>query len=50
MLKILYAVTVISLTANLLLGAGLVKRTADYDRLLIWACEHGNGGHECHEE
>lgn len=21
-----------------------------YDSLLLWACEHGNGGYECGEE
>jgi hypothetical protein len=43
-------VLVISLLANALLGVGFYRIAGDYDRLLVWACDHGNGGHECGEE
>jgi hypothetical protein len=38
------------ITANVLLALALASRADDYARLLVWACEHGNGGHECGEE
>lgn len=40
----------LSLLANLLLATGLYQYATDYDSLLAWACEHGNGGHECGED
>ena len=39
-----------SLLANLLLGLNLMHYISDYERLLLWACVHGNGGHDCGEE
>jgi hypothetical protein len=53
----------LSLAANMLLGATAYQQARDnaamfadrqevillYEGLLIWACDHGNGGHECGE-
>lgn len=40
----------LSLLANALLGVGLYRYTEDYNRLLAWSCDNGNGGHECGED
>lgn len=45
-----YGWLALSLVANLLLTVSLHNREADYNRLLVWACEAGNGGHECGED
>lgn len=43
-------ILVISLLTNALLSVGLYQYASDYDSLLDWACDHGNGGHECGED
>ena len=40
----------LSMAANIMLGAALASYVDDYARLMTWACENGNGGHECGEE
>jgi hypothetical protein len=54
----------LSLIVNLTLGAIAYQQARDnvamfadrqevillYEGLLIWACDHGNGGHECGED
>jgi hypothetical protein len=47
MIRIILA---LSLAANMLLGTSLYHYASDYDSLLTWACEQGNGGHECGED
>ena len=47
MLRLFLAV---SIFANALLGVALYQSSADYGRLLNWACDHGNGGYECGED
>lgn len=42
-------VLILSLIANLLMGISLYYYAADYESLRQWACDHGNGGHECGE-
>lgn len=37
------------LLAFALMGISLYQYARDYDRLLEWACAHGNGGYECGE-
>jgi hypothetical protein len=46
-IKIILAV---SLVANAALVVAAWQYRADYESLLVWACEAGNGGHECGEE
>ena len=45
-----YGWLALSLLANAALGVGWYDSASDYQRLLTWACEAGNGGHECGEE
>jgi hypothetical protein len=45
-----YGWLALSLLANAALAVGLYRYAADYDSLLTWACEAGNGGHECGED
>jgi hypothetical protein len=40
----------IAISTNLILGYMLWTLHAEHDRLLNWACDHGNGGHECGED
>lgn len=40
---------IISLLVNAIFGAGLYQYASNYESLLTWACENGNGGHECGE-
>jgi hypothetical protein len=54
----------LSLIVNLTLGAAAYQQARDnaamfadrqevillYEGLLLWACDHGNGGHECGED
>jgi hypothetical protein len=43
-------VIAIAITTNLILGFMLWQLNNEYDNLLTWACDHGNGGHECGED
>ena len=43
-------ILILSLLFNATLVFGLYRTAGDYDRLLLWACEQGNGGFECGEE
>ena len=45
-----YGWLALSLLANALLGVGYYTTAADYERLQAWACEAGNGGHDCGED
>ena len=44
------ALLILSLLANVLFSFSLARTAGDYERLLVWACAAGNGGHECGEE
>jgi hypothetical protein len=41
---------IVSLAANTLLGVGLYRYASDYESLRVWACDMGNGGHDCGED
>jgi hypothetical protein len=43
-------ILLVSLTLNMLMAMAVYEYRADYGTLLAWACEAGNGGHECGEE
>lgn len=40
----------VSLVLNMLMAAAIYEYRADYETLLAWACDAGNGGYECGEE
>jgi hypothetical protein len=44
------AVLAFSVLVNVLLGVALYQTASDYESLRVWACEQGNGGHECGED
>lgn len=43
-------ILIISLALNLTMASALYHYIQDYDSLLVWACDHGNGGYECGED
>jgi hypothetical protein len=45
-----YGALALSIVTNAALGLGLYQYVSDYNSLLTWACEAGNGGHECGED
>jgi hypothetical protein len=42
-------VLAIAIVTNLFTYAAWRNARIEYQDLLTWACEHGNGGHECGE-